>query len=240
MKMKNLSPVLMLLISLQTVAAVRESAPEGTRTQASSQVSTTTQALQQQAAQWGVTEEDYRRYRALMEGPRGMQSPGLDPLTVLGIEARTDAERRQLAEKWVKAEYERTEKELAFQREVNAAWKRLYPGVMPVSLGKGGGLLNDNGGRLALFVKAKDCGTCDARLASVLSSGRQVNIYLVDSQGSDNLLRQWALEHDIPVDRVRSRHITLNHDAGRWLRFGEGRMPVVLQQGADGWRVAAF
>ncbi|STJ20586.1 integrating conjugative element protein, PFL_4693 family [Escherichia coli] len=112
MKMKNLSPVLMLLISLQTVAAVRESAPEGTRTQASSQVSTTTQALQQQAAQWGVTEEDYRRYRALMEGPRGMQSPGLDPLTVLGIEARTDAERRQLAEKWVKAEYERTEKEL--------------------------------------------------------------------------------------------------------------------------------
>ncbi|STE82363.1 Uncharacterised protein [Escherichia coli] len=44
MKMKNLSPVLMLLISLQTVAAVRESAPEGTRTQASSQVSTTTQA----------------------------------------------------------------------------------------------------------------------------------------------------------------------------------------------------
>jgi integrating conjugative element protein (TIGR03759 family) len=91
-----------------------------------------------------------------------------------------------------------------------------------------------------LFVKAKDCGTCDARLASVLSSGRQVDIYLVDSQGSDNLLRQWALEHDIPVDRVRSRHITLNHDAGRWLRFGEGRMPVVLQQGADGWRVAAF
>ncbi|HHP3421194.1 TPA: TIGR03759 family integrating conjugative element protein, partial [Escherichia coli] len=24
------------------------------------------------------------------------------------------------------------------------------------------------------------------------------------------------------------------------LRFGEGKMPVVLQQGADGWRVAAF
>ncbi len=64
-----------------------------------------------------------------MEGPRGIQSPGLDPLTVLGIEARTDAERRVLAlKKWVKAEYERTEKELAFQREVNAARKRLYPG----------------------------------------------------------------------------------------------------------------
>ena len=239
MKLKSLSLALMLL-SLQWMAAVQESTQQGTRTSSSSQVSTTTQELQQQAGQWGLSEEDYRRYRTLMEGPRGIQSPGLDPLTVLGIEARTDAERRVLAEKWVKAEYERTEKELAFQREVNAAWKRLYPGVMPVSLGNSAGIARDTGRRLALFVRSKDCSTCDARLAAVLSSGRQVDIYLVDSQGNDEKLRQWAREHSIPADRVRSRHITLNHDGGRWLRFGEGRMPVVLQQGADGWRVAAF
>ncbi|HHV7458432.1 TPA: TIGR03759 family integrating conjugative element protein, partial [Escherichia coli] len=139
MKLKSLSLALMLL-SLQAMAAVQESTQQGTRTSSSSQVSTTTQELQQQAGQWGLSEEDYRRYRTLMEGPRGIQSPGLDPLTVLGIEARTDAERRVLAEKWVKAEYERTEKELAFQREVNAAWKRLYPGVMPVSLGNSAGI----------------------------------------------------------------------------------------------------
>ncbi|EOA7577521.1 TIGR03759 family integrating conjugative element protein, partial [Escherichia coli] len=102
------------------------------------------------------------------------------------------AERRVWAEKWVRAEYERTEKELAFQQEVNAAWKRLYPGILPVSMGKTGALTGDTGGRLALFVKAKECGTCDARLASVLATGRQVDIYLVDSQGKDEILRQWA------------------------------------------------
>ncbi|HDI9609664.1 TPA: TIGR03759 family integrating conjugative element protein, partial [Escherichia coli] len=112
-----------------------------------------TSGLQQQAGQWGVSEEDYRRYQSLMSGPRGIQSPGLDPLTVLGIEARTPAERRVWAEKWVRAEYERTEKELAFQQEVNAAWKRLYPGMLPVSMGKTGALTGDTGGRLALFVK---------------------------------------------------------------------------------------
>ncbi|HAH5466546.1 TPA: TIGR03759 family integrating conjugative element protein, partial [Escherichia coli] len=79
MKLKSLSLALMLL-SLQAMAAVQESTQQGTRTSSSSQVSTTTQELQQQAGQWGLSEEDYRRYRTLMEGPRGIQSPGLDPL----------------------------------------------------------------------------------------------------------------------------------------------------------------
>ncbi|EOF6042494.1 TIGR03759 family integrating conjugative element protein, partial [Salmonella enterica] len=43
-----------------------------------------------------------------------------------------------------------------------------------------------------------------------------------------------------PVDRVRSHRITLNHDNGTWLKFGQGRMPVVLQQGENGWQIAAF
>ncbi len=89
-------------------------------------------------------------------------------------------------------------------------------------------------------MKGKDCASCDTRLSKVLASGKPVDIYLVDSQGKDGVLRQWAREHNIPPEKVRSRHITLNHDAGRWLRSGEGQMPVVLQQGADGWRVAAF
>lgn len=61
MKLKSLSLALMLL-SLQAMAAVQESTQQGTRTSSSSQVSTTTQELQQQAGQWGLSEEDYRRY----------------------------------------------------------------------------------------------------------------------------------------------------------------------------------
>lgn len=194
--------------------------------------------LAEQGKQWGLSGQEYQRYEQLMDGPRGTQSPGLDPLTALGIEAKSDAERKKYAEQWVKQEFARTEKELKFQREVDAAWQRL--GVLPVNMGNAAGIAHDSGGRLALFVKGKDCGQCDARLAAVLADNRPVDIYLVDSKGDDNVLRSWAKAHHIPVDKVRARQITLNHDGGRWMKFGNGLMPVVLQQGKDGWTIAAF
>lgn len=201
---------------------------------------TQVQTLTQQAGQWGLSQEAMQRYRDLMAGPRGIQSPGLDPLSALGIEARSDAERREYADKWVKAEFARTEKELRFQREVNAAWQRLYPQVLPVNMGNAAGIAHDTGGRLALFVRTKDCAVCDARLSAVLADQRPVDIYLVDSQGDDGALRQWAKDHRIPVERVRLHDVTLNHDRGLWMRVGNGLMPVVLQQGSDGWHIAAF
>lgn len=236
------------LLSSQTLAA---EPPESQRSQATPLTQSLRKAvsdadelqrrdLETKSTQWGMSAEDYQRYQQLMKGPRGIQSPGLDPLTALGIEARTPAERRQYAERWVRQEYARTEKELAFQREVNAAWKRLYPDALPVNMGKDAGLAHDTGGRLALFVREANCTTCDARLSAILTSRRPVDIYLVDSKGKDATLRAWAKAHNIPADRVRSRQITLNHDGGRWMRFGNGLMPVVLQQGKDGWQIAAF
>lgn len=188
----------------------------------------------------GVSDEDLQRYRLVMSGPRGIQSPKLTPLMALGIEARNDAERRHYAELWVKQEYERTEKELKFQREVDAAWKRLMPNMLPVNMGNAAGIAHDSGGRLALFVREADCQRCDARLSAVLADKRPVDIYLVDSEGSDQKLRNWAQQHRIPAEQVRERRITLNHDAGRWIRYGNGIMPVLLQQGESGWHIAAF
>jgi integrating conjugative element protein (TIGR03759 family) len=232
----RLIPFLMLVaLSPQVLAATDTTVLDSSQSR-QSQVQTS----EQKAGQWGLSAEDYQRYRQLMNGPRGIQSPGLDPLSVLGIEARTPAERREYAEKWVKAEYVRAQKELEFQREINAAWQRLYPGRLPVNMGNAAGVVRDTGGRLALFVKSKDCATCDARLKAVLAGGREVDIYLVDSQGNDDTLRKWAREHQIPVDKVRVRKITLNHDGGRWMRFGNGLMPVILQQGEDGWHIATF
>lgn len=175
------------------------------------------------------------RYKEIMGGMRGIQSPNIDPFSALGIEAHNDAERRHYAELWVKQEYERTEKELKFQREVDAAWKRLMPNMLPVNMGNAAGIAHDSGGRLALFVREADCQRCDARLSAVLADKRPVDIYLVDSGGSDQKLRNWAQQHRIPAEQVRERRTTLNHDAGRWMRYGNGIMPVLLQQGkADG------
>ncbi|MDA5490223.1 MULTISPECIES: hypothetical protein [Yersinia] len=79
---------------------------------------------------------------------------------MLGVESETPAERRRLAELWVKEAYQRTEKELAFQREVNAAWNCLYLGVLSVNMGSTAGIVPDGRGRLALFV-CDNCARCD-------------------------------------------------------------------------------
>lgn len=238
----KISRVAMLFILLATGAARADTVNSATSTTSTSNIlqdKSLQSQLQQSAQQWGLSDTEWQKYQQLKQGKRGIQSPGLDPLTTLGVESDSSSERRRLAELWVKEEYQRTEKELAFQREVNAAWSRLYPNALSVNMGNASGLAHDTNGRMALFVR-DNCERCDARLAAVLADNRPVDIYLVGSDGKDDTVRKWAVSHNIPVDRVRSRQITLNHDRGLWLTYGQGQMPVILQQGENGWQLAAF
>lgn len=230
-KMKKMAPRGLLTVCVLLSPALQANEPgkqstDVTRTEQGQQDRTRTDTLRQDAQAWGLSEEEYARWQALMNGPRGIQSPGLDPLTTLGIESRSDAERRRMAEKWVRQESARTEKELAFQREVDAAWKRLYPDTLPVRLGNATGSAADKQGRLALFVRMDDCAPCDARLAAVMAENRPVDIYVLGTGGSDDRLRAWAKQKKIPVERVKRRNITLNHDGGRSLQYGRKR-PVL-------------
>ncbi len=240
--MKTISSLLLFGLSiLSTVASaeVANSSTSNSSTIETPQEKTSQQQSHQNAQQWGLNDTEWQKYQQLMQGKRGVQSPGLDPLTTLGVESDNPADRRRLAELWVKEEYQRTEKELEFQREVNAAWNRLYPNSLSVNMGNAAGIAHDTNGRLALFV-SDNCSRCDARLAAVLADNRPVDIYLVGGDGRDDTVRQWAISHNIPIDRVRSRQITLNHDSGLWLQYAQGQMPVILQQGENGWQIAAF
>lgn len=70
--------------------------------------------LSQKAQEWGLTTEEWQRYLELQKGERGIWSPNLDPLTTLGIEAKTEEERTRYAELLARKMYERVERELAF------------------------------------------------------------------------------------------------------------------------------
>ncbi|MDJ0033535.1 MULTISPECIES: TIGR03759 family integrating conjugative element protein [Erwiniaceae] len=237
--MKKTLTVLLILLPLWALASTAQTPAVNSRVAPLQENTSSSLSTQQQAQQWGLSDSDWSRYQTLMKGERGIMSPGLDPLTALGVETDNSAERRRLAELWVKHEYQRTEKELAFQRDVNAAWLRLYPETLAVNMGaNAAGIAHDTQGRLALFLK-ENCSRCDARLAAVLADNRPVDLYLVGID-SDDGLRAWAVKHNIPVEKVRSRQITLNHDNGLWFRYGMGQMPVILQQGETGWQVAAY
>lgn len=183
------------------------------------------------ARAWGLDATEWSRYQQLMQGPLGIYSPNLDPLTALGLEARSDAERQHYAELQVRAEAQRVQKELVYQQAYDAAWKRLHPDLTPVrsltSTPRPGASIAHTG-RLAVFVK-DDCAACDARVRQLQTSGAAFDIYMVGSRGDDARIRAWAQRVGIDPTKVRARTITLNHDAGRWLMLGgQGTLPAVL------------
>lgn len=128
------------------------------------------QQYAEQAAQWSLTEQEWEKFEAIKKGPRGYWSPNLDPLTALGMEAETDEERQRYAETQVKMEVARVERELAYQRAYNAAFKRLYPNMLPVQgMGTTKPLMSTStatSNRLTVFVK-QDCKPCEAKVKTL-------------------------------------------------------------------------
>ena len=191
-----------------------------------------TRESERRAAVWNLTPADWTRYEELMRGRRGAWSPDADPLLVLGAHARTAAERRRLAEAFVLAEHARVEGEFAFERAVQAAWKRLFPGA-PRLAAPAGTLPGVAVERYALVVD-RDCADCGRRVRSRAEAGIPVDVYVRGASG-DADLRAWAAEQAVDPAAVRAGLLTLNHGDGApagaapavWARIaGRGWTPV--------------
>jgi integrating conjugative element protein (TIGR03759 family) len=189
------------------------------------------------ASDWGLQPQEWARYRELMDGPLGIYSPNLDPLSALGIEARTDEERRRYAELQVQVEARRVEKLLAYQRAYDEAWQRLNPGMQRVNLpdDKPNAGAERGSGRTAVFVK-DGCAACGQLVQRLQSSGTEFDLYMVGSRQDDTRIRDWAKRANVDPARVRSGGITLNHDGGRWLSLSlPGDLPAVVREVNGQW-----
>ena len=181
------------------------------------------------AAVWRLSPEDWTRYETLMRGRRGVWTPGADPLLVLGAHARTQAERRRFAEAFVRAEHERVEGELAFERAVAAAWARLFPGELRV---KAHSPAEPRPERYAL-VFDRDCTGCEATVRAYAGGAVPVDVY-VRGAADDAALRLWAWTRGVRATDVRAGRVTVNHDDGSvpgpapavWARRGGRWAPV--------------
>ena len=227
------------ILAVVAGAALAQSAPVASSRTVPAQVQNSADAAldERLARDWGLRPEEWARYRQLMQGPLGVYSPNLDPLTALGIEAHIDEERNRYAELQVQAESKRVGKTLAYQRAYDEAWQRLFPGQLRVSLpgAKVQGAGNTGSGRLAVFVK-DDCAPCAQRVQQLQAAGTAFDLYMVGTRQDDARIRQWAIEVGIDPARVRARTITLNHDAGRWLSLGlPGDLPAVVREANGEW-----
>jgi integrating conjugative element protein (TIGR03759 family) len=213
-----------------------------TGTMASSVSATPLTAIERtQARAWDLSETQWHRYRQLMQGIRGSVSPAtLSPIEVLGIHARTEEERRQYAEQWVRLMREDVDRILKFQHAYDAAGKRLYPNELLIDLDRlpGGSKKPDllqPGDRVLLFLRS-DCLSCDRLLRKLLSRIDRIaglDIYLTDLvAGADEAVRHWASRHQIRSGWVHQRQVTLNHDAGALgkLTQGQGETPYLFRR----------
>ena len=169
--------------------------------------------LTKTAEQWGLSEAEYRQSQSIMAGPRGTWSPAIDPIMALGVSAETSEERRRYAELYVRQEYARVERELAFQREINAAWARLFPGhprlEAPAKLE-----------RYAVVIDAREDN--NALINDYTTRGEAgVDIYLV---GTDQLA-EWGHTAGIAADKIRSGRVRIKRGAP----FADlPRLPVIF------------
>ena len=193
------------------------------------------------AKKWGLTLDEWRKYQSLMEGQRGIWSPNLDPITALGVEAETDQERMRYARLLVEVEKRRVEQEIAFQQAYDAAFREMYPDLMAVNTfftreeSKTANQITQLESRIAQsplerisVVVADNCAACDAIINKLVNLHAAVDIYIANAQ-DDTEIRRWAVRMNIPVDRVRARHITLNHYRGDGV--DPEQLPIVVEQG---------
>ncbi len=77
---------------------------------------------------WGLSMDEMRRAKMLLQGPRANFSvANLSPVEALGIHARSDAERRKYAELFARASHQDVERSLAWNNAYQEAIQRLYP-----------------------------------------------------------------------------------------------------------------
>lgn len=206
-----------------TAASAQQVEPDALRrsqAQQSQQVGTVIHSSQIDRSQWAsLTEADWERYDDIMKGPRRFWSPGVDPLTVLGAEARSDAERMRYAEMLVEQERNRAEKELAFTRAYGDAWIRMYGDeklLDPSRLGIEQIVPFDMADRVLIFMDTT-CVSCSNIIQRILvyfeaTPWPALDLYFADTD--EEKIQGWVAAAGIPYEMVDSGRITVNFEEG--------------------------
>ena len=209
--------------------------------------------IDDRASEWGLSKKEWVRYLELKNGRRGFWSPTLDPIEVLGIESRSQAERVRYAELHARLHWERTDRELRFERERRAAVNRLYPNVpiidrslLPKGAFKAERMQTDKavfevGDRIIAFLN-KDLNSKNiihklVTGATVITGGR-VDLYPVGIEKEDDV-REWAFKQGVNPQQVRDRVVSINIENGMRKKFStsEDDIQVFVRRSGEYLRI---
>jgi integrating conjugative element protein (TIGR03759 family) len=188
---------------------------------------------------WDISVDDWKRIEQIMLGKGQFLWKDLDPITVLGLNARSDNERKNYAEKLAKLEFTNAQKVILLDRAYNKAFHALYgklPVVDPSKLNIGqakaslfavptSSVKGEFGDRYIAFVNTQ-CSACNSVVKQVLGSlqlGVSLDIHFKND--SRQAITRWATKQGISPESVEVGTITLNPDSALIKQFGQPKEP---------------
>ena len=188
---------------------------------------------------WNISTDDWIRYEQIMQGEGLYLWKDLDPITVLGLNARSASERKRYAEKLAKLEFANAQKVILLDRAYNKAFHELYgklPVVDPSKLNIGrakasllsvpkASVKTEFGDRYIAFVNTQ-CNSCNRMVEQVLGSlqlGVSLDIHF--KKDSRQAITQWANKQGISAESVEVGTVTLNPDSLLNEQFGQPAEP---------------
>jgi len=188
---------------------------------------------------WNISTDDWVRYEQIMQGEGQYLWKDLDPITVLGLNARSASERKRYAEKLAKLEFSNAQKVILLDRAYNKAFHELYGKLLVVdpsklNIGRAKASLlsvpkasvkTEFGDRYIAFVNTQ-CSTCNRMVEQVLGSlqlGVSLDIHF--KKDSRQAITQWANKQGISAESVEVGTVTLNPDSLLNEQFGQPAEP---------------
>ncbi len=180
-----------------------------------------------QALVWGLSQDEETRYVFLMQNRSGVYYGKDDvlvtPVDVLGLNARTDAERAHFAQLSAFQDAVKYAKELSYQKSYDDAMKQMaaqysLQAVRPFDVSQFSPYKNAPmqlvpGDRLMFYVHPTDDTvqiTSDLLKLMKQNAGVQVNVYFLGDGLTQDQVVAWAKANNIPQSMVSSGAVTLN------------------------------
>lgn len=199
-------------------------------------------------AYWQLTENEWARYEEIKaKSPWSVWENNASPLAILFHYADSMEEKRHYARIEAELDTWRQHTVIEFQtlydKEraiVHARYVDAIKGSLPVLAN-----IRPND-KLRVFFEV---GNCDARCRSVvnrlLATQAKIDIYIKGAK-DDEAIFAWATSASIPVERVKTKEITLNHENGlldllvKEAGIPQPRTPCAFTQGSTGIQVVAL
>ena len=172
---------------------------------------------------WGLSQEEWDRHQELLLGIRGRLSTStISPVEVLGIHARTEAERMRYARMWAHMMLEDANRVLLFQRAYDQAMQEISEDLrlideqrLPAREDHTEVLKADDRVLMFVSVNCKKCEVIFDRVVQLLPEIEGLDVYFVDSDPNlESKIRTWAQNLSISPRYVQDGTITLNIDRG--------------------------